>query len=166
MELLVVIAIIGILSSVVYNSVTGARLKAKQVAALAQLKEFRNAFNSLALDTSFWPGREALAGTPDPQPMDTVRCGAINNEVQDLADPQSGLLVDSPDYPGWKGPYLEVVPKDPWGNNYFFDTNYDIPPTGDNIFGAVIGSYGPNGVGNNLYDGDDIIDILAQTTCP
>ena len=165
-EILVVIAIIGILSSVVISSVNSSREKAKIATAKLELHNIKLAIASLAIDTGFWPGREAAAGTPSPQPVDTVRCSAANNEVQDLGDPQAGLTVSHPSYPGWAGPYMQSVPLDPWGNKYFFDTDYDQPPTGDGTWGAVLGSYGPNGVGNNLYDSDDIIEMFASGPCP
>lgn len=69
----------------------------------------------------------------------------------------AGLIDTDGAYLNWKGPYMGVIPKDPWGNNYFFDTDYDI---GGGVMRVVLGSYGPNGVGNNLYDADDIRLIL------
>ena len=166
-ELLVVIAILGILSSIITTSVNSARGKAKIARAQMDLSQIKSAITMLANDTDKWPGREAAAGTPSPQPVDTVRCtGGGTNEVQNLNDAQTGLTVTHASYPGWNGPYMTTVRLDPWGHNYFFDTDYDHAPTGDNIQSAALGSYGPNGVGNNLYDSDDIIIKLATATCP
>ncbi len=164
-ELLVVIAIIGILSSVVLASVNTAREKAKIAVARFTVHQLAGAAKRLGFDTNYWPGREAAAGSPDPQPIDTVRCNSGSNEVRNLADPQAGLTVTHASYPGWDGPYMETVPLDPWGNNYFFDTDYDQAPTGDGIISAAMGSYGPNGVGNNVYDSDNIIEIFVTATC-
>jgi hypothetical protein len=44
-----------------------------------------------------------------------------------------------------------------WGSDYFFDPDYDI--NGKDF--AVVGSFGPNKVGKNLYHSDDIILLLA-----
>jgi hypothetical protein len=55
-------------------------------------------------------------------------------------------------YPGWDGPYLANVPRDPWGNNYFFDNDYTINQ--QNV--VAIGSFGPNRVGPNNYDADNL----------
>jgi hypothetical protein len=57
---------------------------------------------------------------------------------------------------------LKVIPNDPWGHPYFFDTDYDIDPTAAVQNAVVIGSYGPNGRGLNLYDSDDIYKILKK----
>jgi len=54
---------------------------------------------------------------------------------------------------------MKSIPQDPWGNNYFFDTDYDVNGVGTR---AVVGSYGPNGVGNNLYDSDDIYYVVNR----
>jgi hypothetical protein len=48
------------------------------------------------------------------------------------------------------------VPEDPWGNDYFLDTDYEI----NGVDYIVLGSFGPNGVGQNLYDDDDVIKII------
>ena len=47
---------------------------------------------------------------------------------------------------------------DPWGNPYFLDTDYHTG--GDCV--VAIGSFGPNGVGQNLYDEDDIIYVIPS----
>jgi len=52
---------------------------------------------------------------------------------------------------------LEVLPLDPWGKDYFFDTDYNI----DSEWVVVIGSFGQNGVGQNVYDSDDVVEVLT-----
>ena len=106
-----------------------------------------------------WPG------TGTPQTPYTTACGGGANEVWDLSQPAGGLLSTDGNYPNWGGPYIDEIPLDPWGNPYFFDSDYDVPPTGGND-AVVLGSFGPNGVGQNLYDSDDIIIILYQGSCP
>jgi len=68
----------------------------------------------------------------------------------------AGLVQTDGNYRNWAGPYIGLIPLDPWGNNYFFDTDYTV----DGNLRVVVGSYGPNGVGLNLYDSDDIIRIM------
>jgi hypothetical protein len=57
---------------------------------------------------------------------------------------------------------MPTIPLDPWGHPYFFDTDYDIDPSGGVTNAAVIGSFGPNGVGQNVYDSDNIYIKLVQ----
>jgi len=80
------------------------------------------------------------------------------NEVWDLNSPSAGMVATDGGYPGWDGPYLANVPRDPWGNNYFFDNDYTINQ--QNV--VAIGSFGPNGVGPNNYDADNIILIISS----
>jgi len=76
--------------------------------------------------------------------------------VWDLNAANAGLVATNGGFPNWDGPYMQSVPKDPWGSDYFFDLDYRI----DGKDFAVVGSFGPNKVGKNLYDSDDIILIL------
>lgn len=163
-EFLVVISIIGVLTTLGIVSFIVTRNKANTTKAEADLKQIRTAIDMLALDTDEWPGH---------QQVDFVCNGCSNNELCS-DDPQcadslyggyGGVTQDdsAPDeYPGWSGPYIVNIPLDPWKNEYFFDTDYDIDESVGEDWKAVIGSYGPNGEGYNDYDTDDIILIIAQ----
>lgn len=152
-ELLVVIAIIGILSSVVLASINTAREKAKEAKVKAQLGSIVNAMEMMLDDTGEWPGHQ--------NPYETNN--GSNNEVADLSASSAGLSGTDGSYPNWNGPYIKSDFVDPWGNPYFFDTDYDVNRgVGSVNDTAVVGSFGPNGVGLNLYDSDDIIRVLAD----
>ncbi len=154
-EILVVIAIIGILSSVVLANLRTAKEKARIAIAHADLKSIATGIVLLANDTSEWPGHNAV---------DVVDTGASGNEVWDLGSPEAGLAQTDGLYIDWNGPYIRAASTtDPWGNNYFFDSDYNIGTSTD-IWVTVIGSFGPNGVGQNVYDADNIIRILAATS--
>ena len=152
-ELLVVIAIIGILAAIVLVSLSGAREKARIARAKAEVKSIYNSIIMLESDTNQWPGHQ------DPNEVNQ----AGNNEIcsdgctYDLGDNEAGLAGTDGNYPNWKGPYINEMPKDPWGNEYFFDTDYSL----GGEWKAVIGSYGPNGKARNLYDGDDVFYIIV-----
>ena len=162
-ELLVVIAIIGILSTLALTAVSLARGKAKVAKARQEVDQIVTALKFLENDAGEWPGH---------QPID-VMCGNLpggcppDNEIcsdgcaYGIASGYAGLAADDTDtpYTNWNGPYMLNIPLDPWGNEYFFDTDYNYSGFGDVV---VVGSYGSNGEGNNLYDSDDIIKVIYQ----
>ncbi|MEI6892562.1 MAG: prepilin-type N-terminal cleavage/methylation domain-containing protein [Pontiella sp.] len=144
-EIIIAVAIMGLLASaggvVIHKSVTHARIKAAE----SELAIYSCAVLQLAWDTGKWPNGE-------------VRTQAGGNEVWDLSSEAAGLMVEGSDnvYPNWNGPYYEGVTEDPWGNSYFFDPDYRI----DGVMRIVIGSLGPNGVGRNVYEIDNIYILL------
>jgi len=157
-EILVVIAIIGILASIILVSLASARERAKMVAARSEAKGIFNAILLLESDTEEWP---------DHKPSGLDGCGEAGNEICSdgclisLSDCESGLVCDDGSFPNWGGPYLKANQLiDPWGNEYFLDTDYYVNGVGDCV--VVIGSYGPNGMGNNEYDSDDVLYILPS----
>ena len=153
-ELLVVIAIIGLLATIATNAVQSAREKAKIARAQHEIKLIYDAINMLANDTNLWPGE---------QDVNVAASGGGNEICSDgcpfgLSDSNSGLTANNGNYLGWEGPYRESIPLDPWNNEYFFDTDYQN--NGDTV--VALGSYGPNGQGNNDYDSDDVVKILIK----
>ena len=142
-ELLICMAIIGILAATSIPSFSAYRDRAKVAVAKAELKQVQNAIMLLATECNRWPGPNDIDVTAD-------------KEVWDLNSPNAGLVATNGGFPGWNGPYMQSVPQDPWGSNYFFDPDYSI---NGKVF-AVIGSFGINKVGPNAYDSDDVILIL------
>ncbi len=160
-EILVVIAIIGILAGAVMVSIVGARRKAKIAAAKAQVREIYNAIALLENDTECWPKKPEEAECKE---VALVEAGDPDNEVWDLNSAEAGLTGDLDNaFFNWDGPYLDEVPSDPWGNPYFFDTDYNLDAgIGGTRWAVVIGSFGPNGEGPNVYDDDDVIYVIAS----
>ena len=143
-ELMIVIAIIGVPASIAIPNYISYRKRALVARAQADLNTIEKAVSLLALYTGLYPSKRPfgeLLGGP---------------EEEDLSDPECGLVDADDDFKdaSWAGPYIREVPKDPWGNDYFFDNDYHIAE--ENIDYVVIGSYGPYGVGRNQYDDDDI----------
>ncbi len=139
LELIVVVAIIGLLAAIAIPAYSGFKDKAKIAQVKSDLRNLQHVIELLANDTERWPGPNAVGVSAD-------------QEVWDLNSANAGLVATTGGFPGWNGPYIQSVPKDPWGSDYFFDPDYRI----NGIDYAVIGSFGPNKVGQNVYDSDDI----------
>ena len=103
------------------------------------------AVETLAWDTGRWP-RGSLRNV-----FQSTECWDLNHDNSGLFT-NTGAFSESK----WRGGYTTEIPKDPWGKNYFFDPDYLV----SGKWYVVVGSFGPNGVGPNWYDSDDIIIIL------
>ena len=152
-EILVVTGVIGILLGIAVPAYNEYREKAKIAEAKQVLKDIERAIIALAVDTGLWPKGNTIG-----------QYG--NQEMYDLSKPKIGLVADDPNdaypYPNWNGPYISSIPKDPWGEDYFFDTDYRIPATSSNEF-PVIGSWGPDRCcedGPERYGPDNVILVL------
>jgi type II secretory pathway pseudopilin PulG len=163
-EILAIISIIVIIATIVVYGTFQALNIIRTNKANTELAFIESAINFMRLDTKEWPGHQVVktvctnlqGGCPDNNEICSDGC------TYNIASGFAGLLQDdaTTPYNNWGGPYLETTPTDPWGNEYFIDTDYDIDdPNGE--WKAVIGSYGPNGQGNNSYDSDDIIKIIG-----
>ncbi len=143
LEIIVTVTIIAILAAIAIPSYSSYRENAKIARTMSELRNLLHTITRLENDTEQWPGPNPVGSTANP-------------EVWDLNSPQAGLVVTNGEFSKWNGPYVQSVPKDPWGSDYFFDADYKI----GEIFYAVVGSFGPNKVGQNVYDSDDIYLIL------
>ncbi|RJQ13489.1 prepilin-type N-terminal cleavage/methylation domain-containing protein [Candidatus Parcubacteria bacterium] len=151
-ELIVVIAILGILAAIIIPRLREARLEAQKAQAILMLSQIQRAIGFLETDSDQWPGHVAPG---------TIQSGASGNEMWNLNGDEAGLVLSDGAFPNWKGPYISSIPRDPWGNHYFFDTDYDIDPGAGQTWASVVGSFGPNGQGQNVYDSDNIIVVFA-----
>ncbi len=144
-ELLVNLAIIGILTGISISTYMTYKEKAKISRDKGELKSIHLAIEALAINTEKWPGPNTIGVT-------------ANQEIWDLTSPEAGLLSATNAFTNWQGPYIQSIPQDPWGNDYFFDPDYYINGTPV----PVVGSFGPNGEGQNAYDSDDIYRFLPM----
>jgi len=92
-EIMVVVIILGILAAIVAPNVIGRVGDAQISAAKQDIRGIENALKLYRLDNFNYPsteqGLESLASRPS-----------------------------DPNIRNWKGPYLDRLPKDPWGNPY------------------------------------------------
>ena len=146
-ELCVVIMIIGVLATISFLGVQSFREKALIAKARAEIDQIAKAILFLQSDTGKWPGGQ-IPGVPP----------SGGNEITDLNQGRAGLCANDGRFQNWKGPYFArcPVPKDPWGNNYIFDTDYFV----DGSPRVAAASGGPNKSGNNTYDEDNVVEIL------
>jgi len=125
-ELMVVILIIGLLATIVVQSLKGATDKAKRVKAEADISEIKTALDRYYLDVGSYPsseqGLQALVSAPN--------TGRVSQGGGD-----------------YQGPYLEKLPPDPWGNQYVYQSDGNS---------YVLKSYGADGVEGGTGKNADI----------
>lgn len=145
LEIIVVLLIVGLLALMAGINISKMVDKGKIMQAEHDLEIISTAIERLAWDTGQWPGGQPRNTWPD-------------IESWDLSSPNAGLLSASTNFTDWEGPYVDEIPLDPWENEYFFDPDYFILSQ----IKIVVGSFGPNKVGKNQYDADDIYIILKE----
>jgi general secretion pathway protein G len=118
------VLIVGLLTTIVIQSVRGGSDKAKRKKARADISELTTALDRYYLDNGYYPttdqGLRAL-----------------------VTQPTAGIVPIVP-LAYCTGCYIERVPKDPWGNPYFYQSDGNS---------YVLKSLGPDGV-----DSSDDID--------
>lgn len=99
-EIMVVILILGLLATIVVQSLRGATDKAKRTKAEADISEIKTALDRYYLDNGSYPttdqGLTSLISAPT--------SGNIPTNYED-------------------GGYIERVPLDPWGHPYFYQSD-------------------------------------------
>ncbi|HTI70388.1 MAG TPA: type II secretion system major pseudopilin GspG [Candidatus Limnocylindria bacterium] len=111
-ELLLVLTILGILAAIVVPKISGRTEEARESAARTQISTFGTALDAFEVDNGYYPKKKT-----------------------GLAD----LITQPRDSKNWRGPYMksDVVPKDPWGNDYVYEapgrhnpSSYDLSSPG------------------------------------
>lgn len=153
-----VIAIIGVLSTLSMVAFSSARAKAKDAAAKAELKQMATAIQLLSADTGKWPNGCPTEAVSNPEVYLNAPQAGIGS-APTTGDQGNGCVWEVADIAKWGGPYATSF-VDPWGHAYYFDPDY-VPyqncasKTAGAQAPAVV-SFGPNGVGPNAYDCDDL----------
>jgi general secretion pathway protein G len=124
-EIMVVILILGLLATIVVQSLRGATDKAKHTKAQADLHELQTALDRYYLDSGFYPttdqGLAALVSAPS--------SGRVPTNYED-------------------GGYIQRIPNDPWGSAYFYQSD------GNTYTLKSFGKNGAQGGGGNGTDTD------------
>ncbi|MDP8243362.1 MAG: type II secretion system major pseudopilin GspG [Candidatus Hinthialibacter antarcticus] len=121
-EMLLVLVILATLAAIVVPKFAGRSEQAKVTAALTQIKNLEMALAAFEVDNGFYP--KGSGG------------------LEDLVEPPNNAN-------DWRGPYIDDVPIDPWGNEYAYTY-----PGKHNTRGFDILSMGPDG----RSGGDDDIN--------
>jgi prepilin-type N-terminal cleavage/methylation domain-containing protein len=157
MELMICIAIIGILASIAIPNYIRYRERGMVAHAQAELKSLEKVIAMVALDSNCYPSGDPVADYED---------GGSEFYLDDDTDlgitGATGDFLDCMNATGgyWAGPYMRVMPKDPWGNYYWFDADWNNREDGWDY--VAIGSNGPDGVGLNDYDDPDNIVLTIS----
>jgi general secretion pathway protein G len=109
-EMLLVLVILATLAAIVYPKVMGRSKQAQVTATQTQISAFKTALDSFEVDNGYFPkGRNGMMDLVQ-QPRDAV---------------------------SWHGPYLDSIPRDPWGQEYTYEcpgkhnpSSYDISSQG------------------------------------
>jgi prepilin-type N-terminal cleavage/methylation domain-containing protein len=168
-ELLVTIAIIALLSTLSIAAFDFARKKAMRTVAEADIATIEKAIATLVNSSNLWPGGQPINTVCDsiiPAVNCAIEniCGADDGCDASLASSTSGIIDTDGSFSNWDGPYMQSMPSDPWGHEYFFNTNYEVdingnPCGGCGFFVVAIGSNGSDGIVNNT---DDIFKVIYK----
>jgi type II secretory pathway pseudopilin PulG len=161
LEIMIVVTIISILAGIAAYAVSGIREKMWQEEAKQELERIAVAIEQLAFDTGQWPGHA-------PRNATAAMVGSALKEIMDLTTPLAGLVDADVTFSnrGWRGPYMDQIPLDPWNRKYFFDPDYLAP--GESKYKAVVGSFGPHqggssSTGVNDWEPDNIyVEIVPK----
>jgi len=121
-ELLLVLVILAVLAAIVIPKMAGRSEQARETAATTQIAAFKTALDTFEIDNGYYPSGE--------------------KGLDELVDEPSNAK-------NWRGPYLDNIPVDPWGNEYIYEYQGK-----NNQKGYDIMSVGPDGRANT---DDDIV---------
>jgi general secretion pathway protein G len=142
-EIMIVVSVVSLLASLASMMLLKSHRKALVGQTEAELNILSSSVLRMAWDTGRWPNTR-------------LRTESGSTEIWDISSDSAGLMGSGDAYDNWQGPYYEGSVLDPWGHPYFFDPDYRV----DGEMRVVVGSFGPNGNGRNLYDDDDIYVLL------
>ncbi len=162
-EVIIVLAVISILASILVPIAVRNIDDARLAAATKDTQSIATAIVNFHIDVRpYWPAYSTQSNftnhNPDVYILESENGNvptANHNEYwistfkHDTLENQ--LLLNNPDYPNWKGPYLGSIKADPWGNHYYvsigslWDKNWSAAGPANSPAQAWAISAGPNG---------------------
>lgn len=158
-EIIVILAVISILAAILTPTVLKYISDAQQSRAEEDVKVVSAVINDLIKDTGKYPGSMIgaatfLCGSGTLPTTGTLvangNCSTLSNHLL-TNNPNGDATSDSTgDYPTsgkqrWKGPYVQALNADPWGNPYLVTASTLV---GGNTSPTWVISAGPNGTFN------------------
>lgn len=172
-ELLIVVAIMGLLTATIAFVSSVMIGRARVAKAQGDINRLITATKQLEIDTGRWPNGYDASLCYDEV---TNTGGAIldNNAITGLTVPLVTGVVNTT--ATWKGPYIDQIPLDPWGNQYRLDPDYWCYPDRNKYceqwenslnasgYAEIVAIYsaGPNGSAPDTYDTDDVVLSLCS----
>ncbi len=160
-EMVILLAIIVGLAGVVVPIVSQEVQDARKANAIADINRIATGLNQYIKDTLFYPTGKKGASTLHYLYTDGSK--PANNAYASGEGKHINAVLVSNTYGGarWKGPYLQGVDADPWGNAYIINVQGFFYP-GER---AMILSAGPDGVINTSLrasqpEGDDLMLLI------
>ncbi len=157
-EAMIVISVVGFLVVIVMASISLPRQKAQTSRVRSDLIQTTKAVSLLRSDTGKWPnGCEPETIAMPTFNLNNAQAGLLRRP--EVGDQGYGCKWTAEDIVNWHGPYIDRL-VDVWGRAYFLDTDYtpyqNCEVTIEQPSMPAIVSFGPNGLGPDVYDCDDL----------
>lgn len=157
-EAMIVISMVGFLVVIVMASLSLPRQKAQTSRVRSDLIQTVKAVSLLRADTGKWPnGCEPETISSPVINLNYAQAGLLRRP--EVGDQGYGCKWTTEDVANWRGPYIDRL-TDVWEHAYFFDPDYmpyqNCEVTTEQPSIPAIVSFGPNGVGPDVYDCDDL----------
>lgn len=160
-ELIIIIAIFVGLAGVVVPIISQEIQDSKKSHAIADINRIATALNQYIKDTLFFP--TGNQGSTTYHYLFTDGAMPQNNIFASGEGVHAAQFLRKGEFGGkrWKGPYLQSIPADPWGNSYIINVQ-GFFNMGER---AVILSAGPDGAVNTQANdstpgGDDLLLLI------
>ena len=156
-EIIVILAVVSILVAIVTPTVLKYISEAQESRAEEDVRNLSVVINDLIKDTGQYPGSKLATGktflcgpgTTSATPWgDGTTCADITMHIVENDPSQDGTAGSTGDYRTtgrrkFKGPYVQVLNEDPWGNAYQINATTLV---GGNTSPTWVISAGPNGI--------------------
>jgi prepilin-type N-terminal cleavage/methylation domain-containing protein len=162
LEIIIVLATVGILAAVLAPTLSRYVYNSKLRKATEDVKNIGEAIGEFYNDLADWPvwqdgtarqrtnpNKVSLLYGPGDLP---VQGGAPSSGIGDTLESQ--IVLNTPGYPtnpagdptrmAWRGPYIEQLRPDPWGNAYLVNVEFLWPENETNIQPVYVLSAGPD----------------------